>query len=158
MIPQRLDLLILGPALTLLGARYDTREARAIMVAIGLQESSLRSRAQAGGPARSYWQFEQAGIAGILTHKATAPALADACGALDYTAQASIVHAAIEHNDILAACCARLLLFTHRDPLPKKEAELAAWNYYLSLWRPGKPRPADCAANWEKAWEAVEAK
>ncbi|WP_447751835.1 hypothetical protein [Pseudomonas nicosulfuronedens] len=49
--------------------------------------------------------------------------------------------AAIEHDDILAACMARLLLFTDPARLPALGDESGAWDMYLRVWHPGKPRP-----------------
>ena len=48
----------LEPALKLLPEKMDSQAARAELVAIGLQESRLKYRAQIGGPARGYHQFE----------------------------------------------------------------------------------------------------
>ena len=153
---EALNLNILPFALSLLEPRHDTKEARAMMIAIALQESGLKARRQAGdGPAKSYWQFERGGVAGIAHHKLSAPLLAKVCDSLDYPADVDAIHIAIEHNDTLAACCARLLLFTHPDPLPKESEWMEAWQYYESLWRPGKPRFESWERNYKTAWEVV---
>ena len=51
----------LPAACSLLPARMDTRAARALLVAIGLQESRFEHRRQIGGPARGFFQFEAMG-------------------------------------------------------------------------------------------------
>ncbi len=137
----------------------DSQEAHAILIAIALQESGLRTRRQLGnGPARGYWQFEQIGVKGVLDHpsirvKTMTLAL---CTDFDCQASAEALWGAIEHNDILAIAVARILLWTHPAPLPKRLQCDAAWDYYESLWRPGRPRPEKWDANWEKAWSVCE--
>jgi len=127
------------------------------MIAIALQESRFKARRQMGqGPARSFWQFERIGVEGLLVKvdKAkTSARLADICATLDVRAVVDDIHAAIEHNDILGAVCTRLLLFTHRDPIPTEQE--AAWQYYLKLWRPGKPKPESWADHWQTACELI---
>ena len=158
MTPIQLNSLILPPALSLLGPRYDTPAARAMMIAIAIQESRLQARVQVGGPARSYWQFELGGITGIVTHKASRDALKAVCDALNYEFTAAAIFTAIKDNDILAAACARLLLFTSPKALPDKSDIMGAWRLYSEeLWKPGTPRFSTWAANWAKAWEVVEA-
>jgi hypothetical protein len=135
--------------------------AEAMLLAIGLQESRLTHRDQivAGkapgqvGPATGFWQFERnGGVAGVMQHArsaAIARAAADAAGvAWDRDAiWRSFTTAA---GDDLAACFARLLLFTDPAPLPacSVSAEDEAWNYYLRDWRPGKPHRATWGGFW----------
>jgi len=123
------------------------------MIAIAMQESRCKARRQHGsGPARSFWQFERIGVEGLLVKvdKAqTAGRLAEICTFVGIRPVVDDIHAAIEHNDILAAVCARLLLFTHRDPIPTDQGK--AWEYYLRLWRPGKPK----ADTWAECWQAA---
>lgn len=59
--------LTVRPTLALMGARYQGQAAERLLVAISMQESGLRARTQLGGPARGLWQFEKAGVAGVLT-------------------------------------------------------------------------------------------
>lgn len=157
MTPERLLSVAVAPALTLLPAHMDTSAARAMLIAIALQESRCRHRRQVGGPARSFWQFEVGGLRGILLHKASKPHLADALDALAYpvTADATVPYVAIEHNDVLAAVCARLLLWTLPTSLPTQHDPDAGWAQYVAAWRPGKPRPETWAANYAVAWDAV---
>src|SRR5262245_34653406 len=47
-------------------------EARVIMMAIAGQEGNWQYRQQIGGPAHSFWQFEEyGGVQGVLTHSAS---------------------------------------------------------------------------------------
>ena len=150
---------ILPAALSLL-PYDDTPEARALLIAIALQESGLRARRQMGdGPARGYWQFEQIGVRGVLespSKRAKSLAL-QFVTEMDCQATTEAVWGAIEHNDILATGLARILLWTHPAPLPKRLQTDAAWDYYEGLWRPGKPRPEKWIANWNQAWGVVDA-
>ncbi|MDO9596745.1 MAG: hypothetical protein Q7J47_03395 [Azoarcus sp.] len=132
----------ISEALSLLPPRLDTPAARVTMVAIGLQESRFLYRRQLRGPARGFWQFERGGgVIGVLSHPASRPLAAVLCAdrQVDYTSAA--VYERLEHDDVLAAGFARLLLWTDRRPIPPAGASEAAWSYYLDLWRPGKPHP-----------------
>lgn len=148
--------LALAPALRLLPSRMDTPEARALIVAIALQESKLLARRQFGGPARSYLQFELSGIRGVLTHRATSALAAGICEAVDVAATAASVYVAIEYHDVLACVFGRLLLWTLPAPMPGRDNNEEAWQQYLAAWRPGKPRSADWSANFARAWALVE--
>lgn len=149
----------LEPALALLPATMDTDPARAMVLAICLQESRLTHRAQIGGPAKSYAQFERGGgVIGVLQHQATKKHIQTVMDALDYsTADSWACYAAIEHNDILTAAFARLLLYTLPDLLPVKEDPDGGWNCYVKSWRPGKPIRASWDALYAQAWLTVEA-
>jgi hypothetical protein len=149
-IPAALDLL--PPAMT-------SPEARAMLLAIGLQESEFRLRRQSGGgPARGFWQFEKPGIRGVVTHTASRKHLATVLGELRYGAalgQTATLHAIVEHNDILACIFARLLLWTLPDPLPTPDQAARGWAQYLDAWRPGNPRPETWGAHYDQAWAYV---
>lgn len=147
----------LNPALALLPATMDTPSARAMVVAICLQESRLQHRHQIGGPAHGYAQFEQGGgVRGVLTHPASKPHILKVLDALDYTgADAEDCYAAIEHNDILAVCFARLLLYTLPNLLPARGDPEGGWEQYISAWRPGKPHRQTWNECYAHAWEAV---
>jgi len=67
------------PGLKLLPQKMDTPDARAMLVAIGLQESGFAYRKQVGGPARSFWQFEMGGVTGVLTHDKTSAYISEVC-------------------------------------------------------------------------------
>lgn len=145
------------PALAALGARrYDSPQARVLMLAIALQESALATRRQKGGPARGLWQFELGGgVSGVLQHAETKDAAAILCRRQRVKADARSVYSALEADDLLAAGFARLLLFSDPAPLPAIGDEAAAWAYYKRNWRPGKPRPDHWPANYAQALAAV---
>jgi len=148
---------VLPAAFALLPARLDSTEARALVTAICLQESALKHRRQIGGPARGLAQFEAIACTEVMTHHGTRDAAKAALTALLYpTVSDTGVHAALEHNDVLAVVFARLLLWPDRERLPTNLETGAAWAYYLRRWRPGRPRPEEWAGNWEAAWAAVD--
>ena len=147
---------ILPAALSLLPARMDTPTARQHLLTIGLQESRFRYRRQISGPARGLFQFERGGVLGIVRHQATKDHLQAAVEALRYDPEMALddvgLHAAIEHNDVLACVLARLNLWWLPEPLAVDPD--GAWHQYLSAWRPGRPHPDAWAACWEQAFEA----
>ena len=129
-------------ALLLLPAKMSSPQAELMLLAIGLQESELKHRRQHGnGPARSLWQAEQGGgmVAGLLGfHNQDVQDLARGlCAVRGVPAQPRAVWEAIEHDDVLAAGLARLLLFTDPARLPGLGDEEGAWQLYLRTWRPG---------------------
>jgi hypothetical protein len=63
-----------------------------------------------------------------------------------------VAYSAIEHNDVLAAVFARLLLWTVPGRLPGRAEPVRAWNQYLSAWNPGKPHEETWAPLFELAW------
>lgn len=140
----------------LLPAKFDGRQARVLLLGIGLQESGFLTRRQDGGPARSYWQFEQGGgIRGVLTHPASSIWAKAVCLHRAVAPTESDVYAAFLVDDLLACAFARLLLWTDAAPLPALGDAENAWKYYLRNWRPGKPRPDDWAANYAAALDAA---
>ena len=154
----------INPALKLLPDKMDTPEARVMMLAIGLQESRLIYRVQVSpnmpsmkGPARGLWQFERGGgCVGVLTHKATREQAKKICVALDVPADSGSVWAELEHNDILAAAFARLLLYSDPQPLPGLNDPMAGWRLYaLRTWRPGSPHPDTWPGFWDRAVKFV---
>ena len=128
------------PAIEIMGIA-DSQKAQVMMLAIGLQESRFLYRKQMGnGPARSFWQFERGGgVKGVLTHKASKDKAFHLCDCLGYAADAMTVWTNMEHDDVLGAGFARLLLLTDPRPLPEIDDEQTAWEYYFRNWRPGKP-------------------
>jgi hypothetical protein len=147
------------PALTLLPARMTSVEARALVLAIAFQESALEHRRQQPvGPARGYCQFEEPGVAGVLTHRASRVAAHSLCSALDIEPSVAAVHRAIEFNDVLMAGFARLLLWTVPDPLPSRFEFDRAWRQYVAAWRPGKPKPTRWPSSFALAWNVMGAK
>ena len=148
-------------ALRLLPPAMDSKEARVMLYAIGLQESRFTHRAQvlAGGgkgPARSFWQFERAGgVRGVLRHPASKFWMHSVCNARNVPAQETSVWLAMETDDVLAAAAARLLLFTDPSKLPAIGEQSEALRYYLRNWRPGKPHPRTWPECYETALKAV---
>ena len=159
MTPTQFTELAILPALRLLPPRMSSREAVAMLIAIGLQESRLRVRAQfAGGPARGFLQFEErGGVYGVLHHHATHDMIRGVLDVLCYDHSVETSYEAIEHNDILACVYGRLLLWTHPMQLPAQGEPEAAWQYYLELWRPEKPRPDTWDAFYTRAWAERDA-
>ena len=147
--------------LRLLPPAMDTKEARVLMYAIGLQESRFTHRAQVidgggKGPARGYWQFERAGgVRGVLRHPASKFWMHSVCNARNVPAQETSVWLAMETDDVLAAAAARLLLFTDPARLPAVGEQAESWTYYLRNWRPGKPHPRTWPECYETALKAV---
>lgn len=142
------------PALSMLPASMGADRAHVMLVAIGLQESRLIHRRQIGGPARGLWQFEEGGgVKGVLTHPSSKDLAFKVCLARGVTADRRSVYAALEHDDILAAAFARLLLWTDPKPLPTNEQD--GWALYLRTWRPGKPHPETWSGSFSAASEAV---
>jgi hypothetical protein len=150
---------ILPAAYTMLPARMASERASAMLLAIGLQESGFEHRRQINGPACSLWQFERVGVAGVLGHRRTADDAQAVLRRLKYQpvppGTAQQVHWAMEHNDVLACCLARLLLWTLPEPLPGMEDIDNAWQQYLAAWRPGKPHRQTWSAHYRQAWALV---
>src|SRR3546814_10617520 len=59
MSPEYILGFAIEPAIDLLGPQFGSVDAERMLLAIGLQESRFLHRAQIGGPARGYWQFER---------------------------------------------------------------------------------------------------
>jgi hypothetical protein len=146
----------LPAAMYLLPDRMNSPAACAMLLAIGLQESRFQHRVQIGGPARGLWQFEKnGGVRGVLEHHASRPWALNACAALLYKPDPYDVYSAIANNDTLAACFARLLLWTHPRALPSRGDHEGAWRYYLAQWRPGKPHRRTWDAFYDQAWSVI---
>lgn len=152
---DQVNRLIIAPALELLPAAMDRPYARVQMLAIHLQEDPRQERIQRGnGPARGLWQFERGGgVRGVLSHPSSS-ALADSvCVARAVVAEEGAVWRALQTDDILAACFARLLLWTDPRPMAKDAAE--GWALYARVWRPGKPHPEKWDNNYARAKFAI---
>jgi len=146
----------IAAALSLLPDRMSSSEAEVMMLAIGLQESRFEHRHQIGGPAHGWWQFELAGgVRGVLKYRTSRDYARSLCAARGLPPRASAVFAAMEHDDILAAGFARLLLWTDPRPLPAIGDVKAAWQYYLRNWRPGRPHEKTWAPLYAEAMEEV---
>lgn len=148
---------VLPTALELLPGKMDSPEARAMILAIGLQESKFKYRIQQpNGPAHGFWQFEKGGgVRGVLTNGATAPLIFPVLQVLAYPANEAECYVAISHNDVLATCFARLLLWSVPGALPRQNEPSKGWAQYLKGWRPGKPHPQTWDANFAEAWRTV---
>lgn len=154
---------VIRPALS---GKYLSDEATVLLIAIALQESGLRNRDQrehpdgtdrVDGPALGLWQFEpNGGVKGVLRHPASAQQVRQAC--MDHKVAPTIpaIWKALELDDLFACKIARLLLWTDACPLPPIGAVERAWQYYLRIWRPGKPHKKTWARNYAAAMEAVQ--
>ena len=148
---------IIEPGLLHLPWRMDSTPARAMLIAMALQESRFTHRRQIRGPARGWWQFEQGGgVAGVLRHSATREHAWAALDRLQYPRDSQAVYEAIEHNDGLATVFARLLLFTVPHALPGPNDVDEAWDQYIWAWRPGKPHRHTWDDFYRQAWEALQ--
>jgi len=163
MTPLRLLITAIIPALTELedSGIQDTPSARRMLVAIALQESGLANRRQVvsggaeNGPAASFWQFEQGGgCKGVLGHHASAKRMLKVCNEYNVMATPAGLWEAMRYQDIVAACAARLLLYTLPGALPTTAEE--GWKQYISVWRPGKPHPQKWQANWDAAERLIK--
>ncbi|MBD9530460.1 hypothetical protein IB233_02280 [Comamonas sp. CMM01] len=155
----------IAPAMALLPIGMDSAKARIMLLAIGLQESRFEHRRQLvgnppqpAGPAKSFWQGEQGGgmVHGVRLHPDSRKHAATLYAARGVAASDAAIWSAIEHDDILAAGLARLLLWTDPLPLPAVSDEAAAWQLYLRTWRPGawergnSQQRADLRAKWAR--------
>lgn len=139
--------LAIQPAMDLLPKVMDSARARVMLLTIGMQESRFLYRRQMGnGPARGFWQFERGtqasrgGVWGVCLHKESREHLKRLCVARGFNFDPETIWAAIEHDDVLAAGVARLLLWTDAQPLPAVNDMEGAWKLYADrAWRPGKP-------------------
>ena len=91
-------------------------------------------------------------MAGVLRHPA-ASALASSL--TKHLPGRRAVWLELEKDDVLAAQLARLYLWADPRPLPRRGDAAGAWNYYIRVWRPGKPHQATWAAFYRQAEELV---
>jgi hypothetical protein len=151
-----------APALAILPHQMDTPEARVMLLSIGLQESRFTDRQQkGGGPARSFWQFEQGtpaskgGVWGLYLHSASAYWLSHLCASQGVSFDPASIYKALATNDVLGAGCARLLLFTDPRKLPSVSDVQGSWQTYARVWNPGKPKPDTWPALHAQAAAAI---
>jgi hypothetical protein len=163
---EQINRMILTPGLAVLPAAMDTRPARAMLLAIGLQESRFEHRRQLRrkgvtkgpwGPARGFWQFEKnGGLAGVLSHPASRVLAREICAAWRVSPlDRKDLHETLATHDPLACGLARLLLYTLPNPLPGPAATDEAWRQYVAAWRPGAPQRETWDAFYLQAWTAV---
>jgi len=162
MTPHLYNTDVITPALALLGPEYDSPRARAMLIAIALQESRLIHRRQIRGPARGLHQFETGGVRAVLTHRVVKDAAQDVLQALglapvspDDPAAVAALHAQFEHSDLLDCAFARLLLWADPRPLPRIGQYDFSWTVYIFGWRPGKPHRHTWDDFYDDAWAAV---
>lgn len=126
-------------AFNMLPVKMAGQKARVILLAIQLQEDPQQLRAQMNnGPARGLWQFEKGGgCKGVLNHPATKREAERVCELRHVTPTPEDVWATIRTDDVLAACFARLLMFSDPQPLPEIGEVRQAFDLYLRTWRPG---------------------
>lgn len=140
--------------------------AEAQLIAIALQESGLRHRAQVGGPAKGLWQFEVGGVRGVLDHPSSWDHAQDWCDSWLYpihrderghvlSTSVEQVHREIRDNDLMACVLARLALWRLPDQLSDEDQPEAGWGQYIEAWRPGKPHRDRWDDNWRTAWQTV---
>lgn len=162
MTPERLMATGIAPGLAELALHGipDSVLARRFLLAIALQESSLRHRRQLvsggeeNGPAVSFWQFEKmGGCLGVLSHDSTAKRMTRICMDYNVAATPGGLWEAMRYNDVVAAIAARLLVYTLPSALPATEQD--GWAQYIKAWRPGKPHQKTWPANWHAASTAV---
>lgn len=152
----------INPALALLPPKMDSAQARVQLIAIGLQESRFVYRRQIVngqpiGPAKSFWQAEKGGgmVKGVRTHPGTRELAAHVYAARGVRRLDSSIWDAIEHDDVLAAALARLLLYTDPYKLPALGHEQEAWELYVRTWKPGRPRRDTWNAFYQRALDFV---
>lgn len=157
MTPLRLLQTAIWPALEELKACGipPTASAARFMLAIAMQESGLAHRRQLVGgeevgPASSFWQFEKSGgCKGVLTHRSSADRMKRICENFNVVPEQQALWEAMRYQDVVAACAARLLIYTMPRALPDTPED--GWVQYIAAWRPGKPRPAEWVGNWQEA-------
>lgn len=159
MTPENFNRIIMPAAFellpeTLFGKKLDLPMARVIMLTIGMQESDFDHRRQINGPARGFFQFEKIGVLGLWDHHRVGELVRDTCGLMGYY-DIKKVYNALEHNDVLAAALARLLLYTYPGRLPHPEHYENGWNQYIAQWRPGKPKPERWNERWHRANQII---
>lgn len=142
---------IIEPALRELPSRMTSDAARIMLLAIGHQESAFAHRAQVGGPARGLWQFEVAGVTGVMRHPRSSSETRRWCELHDVPFTPMAIYRALRIDDIFACGIARLYLWTDPKALPGRGDENAAWSCYLRIWRPGKPS----RMRWEQSYPAA---
>ena len=137
---------VIEPGLSLLPTSMDSKAARVLLLAFGLQESRFEHRDQLEkngkntvlGPALSFWQFERAGgVLGVLQHPASRKYAQKICDARGVAADSRSVWERMATDDALGCAFARLLIWTDPLVLPAESDSEGAWRLYLRTWRPG---------------------
>lgn len=163
--PRDCNVWIISPAMLLLPQKMDSLRARVMMLAIAGQESRLTYRDQIDrdpkkpvlGPALGLWQFERkGGTRGVMSHASTQQAAKEVCRARGVDWDLQKVWERLAQDDILAACFARLLLWSDAQPLPQIGNEADAWDMYAyRTWNPGSPHRHTWHHHYINAVQAV---
>jgi len=154
---KRINDEIFPQAFALLSPGHNSLAAKAMLLAIGLQESRFTDRVQNnGGPAHGYWQFEQGGgVVDVLRHPVSRGSAVFVCNNRGIPALPRDVYTAIINDDVLACCFARLLLYTLPGKLPAQNEREEGWQQYREAWRPGMPHRKSWDAFYDQAWQVV---
>lgn len=163
---------VISAAFSLLPGQMNSREARAMMLAIGFHESAFQARVQGGsvrnghvvrgdGPARGFFQFERGGgTAEILTSPDTKDIAIPICRMFLYEPTPAVVHPVLADNDVLAAVFCRLLLWRDTRPMPSPIESEKGYDIYRRNWRPNPDAAARHANAWTenfaRAWAIVK--
>ncbi|UXY51647.1 hypothetical protein [Pseudomonas tohonis] len=135
--------LVIEPALALLPDEMNSPEAQLMLLAIALQESGLEKRPLAEGGPHSYWRSGSPDemVHFVLRCPVTRDLAVTVCDARQVPPVDERVRAALEHDDVLAAAFARLLLWTDPALLPRIDEVDAGHDLYMRTWRTPDPRP-----------------
>lgn len=145
MTPKHALETIIVPTLAPLGAPFDTRDARLMLVAAGMQESRFEARDQGDpdvpGPARGLWQFEKIACRDFVErgHRRLQHAVRcrRAIGVLEPMRLWWLIGE--PRFDPVACLLARDALFRHvAEPLPQPGDVDEAWRQYVAAWKPGQ--------------------
>lgn len=149
----------------LLPSKFDSPEARVLLLAIPAQEAGhagvIQYRQQIGGPAHGIYQMEQGSpthptlIGGVLASQETGSYARAVCHLQGVAATPAAIYAALLLDDLLAAAFARLGLWMEPFPLPALADQDDAWLAYCQVWRPGRPRPDAWPANYQAALQVI---
>lgn len=139
-LPQRMD--AVGARLMMLTIqKHEDPEERRYQLVKRTEATALENIVgpkTAKGPARSLWQMEQGGgVKGVLHHNSTGALIDDICDRFEVSNSTVSCWKAIEENDVLAACFARLLLWSDPKEMPTVSDADGAFDLYLRTWRPG---------------------
>ena len=91
----------------------------------------------------------------MLGHSASKMHAITLCHARGVKPATQDVYHRLEHDDVLAAGFARLLLWTDPHALPAIGDAQGAWGLYIRVWRPGKPHRQTWDALYVQAMEFV---
>ncbi len=154
MTPEIFSNIIFPCAFKFMAPKLNSNAARAMLLAIGWQESDFEHRKQLGGPAQGYFQFEMIGVRGSLMHHRTGKIVRAIAGVMGYE-NAKEIHPALENNDLLATVLARYNLYNFPGALPDRGDAEEGWRQYLDQWRPGRPRHERWEERFNQAWRIV---